>query len=167
MRICVGYRSPARVHCASSRALHAQVVHDIGESLTTIRAVARLHGKTTSFVDGVVTSVSTLRLLCFLAMQALRLAVAVLLGYGGAYFIGHTIALSDLILNCIALEVSSSSRHAVRGCGVRAHQVHVAWRYVRWDAVRRTAWFVRAHDTSVSNRRAGENALTLCVTNTR
>jgi hypothetical protein len=81
-------------------------VHDIGESLTTIRAVARLHGKTTSFVDGVVTSVGTLRLLCFLVLQAFRCAIAVLLGYGGAYFIGHQIALSDLILNCIALEVT-------------------------------------------------------------
>jgi hypothetical protein len=83
-------------------------MHEIGQCLTTIRAVARLHGKTTSFVDGVVASVSTLRLLCVLAMQAVRLAVAVLLCYGGAFFIGHTIKLGDLILNCIALEVSSS-----------------------------------------------------------
>jgi hypothetical protein len=29
-------------------------VHEIGGALTTTRAVARLHGKTTSFVDGVV-----------------------------------------------------------------------------------------------------------------
>jgi hypothetical protein len=91
-----------------ARALHAQVVHEVGDALTTSRAVARLHGKTTSFVGGVVASVSTPRLLCFLAMQALRVAVAVLLGYGGAFFIGHTIALSDLILNCIALEVRFS-----------------------------------------------------------
>ena len=98
----------ARVVCASSRSPHAQVVHEVAEALATSRAVARLHGKTTSFVGGVVASVSTPRLLCFLAMQALRVAVAVLLGYGGAYFIGHTIKLSDLILNCIALEVRSS-----------------------------------------------------------
>ena len=83
-------------------------MHEVAEALATSRAVARLHGKTTSFVGGVVASVSTPRLLCFLAIQALRLAVAVLLGYGGAYFIGHTIKLSDLILNCIALEVRSS-----------------------------------------------------------
>lgn len=43
-------------------------------------------------------------MLCFLAMQAFQLAVASLLCYGGASFIGHTIVLSDLILNCIALE---------------------------------------------------------------
>ena len=98
----------ARVARASSRSPHAQVVHEVAEALATSRAVARLHGKTTSFVGGVVASVSTPRLLCFLAMQALRVAVAVLLGYGGAYFIGHTIKLSDLILNCIALEVRSS-----------------------------------------------------------
>ena len=105
----------------------------MGEALTTTRAVARLHGKTTSYVDGVVASVGTLRLLCFLAMQALRLAVASLLGYGGAYFIGHTIKLSDLILNCIALEVRSSSLPPARCCfvpvGMRAiYGQHVsAW----------------------------------------
>jgi hypothetical protein len=103
--------------CAPSRVLHAQVVDEVHGALTTTRAVARLHGKTTSFVHGVVASVGTLRLLCFLAMQAFRIAVASLLCYGGAYFIGHTIALSDLILNCIALEVRSSFRHVVRGCG--------------------------------------------------
>ena len=80
----------------------------MAEALATSRAVARLHGKTTSFVGGVVASVSTPRLLCFLAMQAFRLIVGSLLCYGGAYFIGHTIKLSDLILNCIALEVRSS-----------------------------------------------------------
>ena len=80
----------------------------MSQSLTTIRAVAQLHGKATIFVGGVVKSVGTLRLLCFLAMQAFRLAVASLLCYGGAYFIGHTIKLGDLILNCIALEVRSS-----------------------------------------------------------
>ena len=83
-------------------------MHEIGNTLTTILAVARLHGKRTSFVDGVLVSVGTRRLLFFLAMQAFRLAVAVLLCYGGAFFIGHTIKLGDLILNCIALEVSSS-----------------------------------------------------------
>ncbi len=62
---------------------------------------------------------------------------------------------------------SRRSRYAARGCGVRAHQVHVARRYVRWDAERHTAWFVRAHNTSVSNRSAGESVLTLCVTNAR
>ena len=86
----------------------------MSDALTTTRAVARLHGKTTSFVDGVVASVGTPRLIFFLAMQAFRLAVAVLLCYGGAFFIGKSIKLSDLILNCIALEVRSSFRHAVR-----------------------------------------------------
>jgi hypothetical protein len=108
MCICVGCRSPARVVCTLSCSLHAQVMHEIGQCPTTIGAVARLHGKTTSFVGGVVASVGTLRLLCFLAMQAFRLAVAVLLCYGGAFFIGHTIKPGDLILNCIALEVRSS-----------------------------------------------------------
>ncbi len=124
------------MHCALSRSLHAQVVHEMGHTLTTTRAVARLHGKTTTFVDGVVVSVNTPRLLFFLAMQAFRLAIAVLLCYGGAFFIGKSIKFSDLILNCIALEVRSSSRHSVRGCGVRAHQVHLGRSYAKWDAVR-------------------------------
>ena len=97
------------VVCAPSCSLHVQVVDEICDALAKIRAVARLHGKTTSFVDGVVVTVGTPRLLCFLVMQALRLVIAALLCYGGAYFIGHTIALSDLILNCIALEVISNS----------------------------------------------------------
>ena len=91
--------------------------------LTTMRAVARLHGKTTSFVDGVVASVGTTRLLCFLAMQALRLAVATMLCYGGAIFIGHTIGLGELILNCIALEVRRTSLPPARGC-VRAGMLY-------------------------------------------
>ena len=97
------------VVCAPSRSLHVQVVDEICDALTKIRAVARLHGKTTSFVDGVVVTVGTPRLLCFLVMQAFRLVIAALLCYGGAYFIGHTIKLSELILNCIALEVVPAS----------------------------------------------------------
>jgi hypothetical protein len=51
---------------------------------------------------------------------------------------------------------------------VRPHQVHVGRWYARWDAVRRTAWFVRAHNTrGVRYRSAGENARTLCGTNAR
>jgi hypothetical protein len=73
--------------------------------LMTMCAVAQLHRNTTSFVGGVVVSVGTTRLLCFLAVQSARLAVASMLCYGGAYFIAHTIGLGDLILNCIALEV--------------------------------------------------------------
>ena len=33
------------------------------------------------------------------------LTIACALCYGGSYFIAHTIALGDLILNCVALEV--------------------------------------------------------------
>ena len=76
--------------------------------LRTIRAVARLHGATTHFVDGMLVSVSTARLLCFLAVQMVRLTVASALCYGGSYFIAHTIPLGDLILNCVALQVRTS-----------------------------------------------------------
>jgi hypothetical protein len=156
------------VHGAPSRAPHAQVVHEIVGALTTIRAVAQLHGKTTSFVDGVVVSVGTRRLLFFLTMQAFRLAVASLLCYGGAYFIGNSIKLGELILNCISLEVRSSFRQAVRGCCVRAHQVHVGRWYARWDSSSLTAWFVRAKSTSVASIcSAGKSARTLCGTDAR
>jgi hypothetical protein len=106
----------ARPSRAPVRRLDSQVVHKMSACLTTMRAVAQLHDKTTSFVDGVVASIGTARMLCFLVMQALRLAVAAMLCYGGAYFIGHTIGLGDLILNCIALEVRRTSLPSARGC---------------------------------------------------
>jgi hypothetical protein len=41
-----------------------------------LNAVARLHGKTTHFVDGVLVSVGTACLVCFFAVQSARLAIA-------------------------------------------------------------------------------------------
>jgi hypothetical protein len=77
--------------------------------LTSVRAVARLHGKATIIVDGKVESVGTARLCWYLAVQTVRLAIAAALCYGGSKFIANTIALGDLILNCVALEVRESS----------------------------------------------------------
>ncbi len=78
--------------------------------LSTMRAIARLHGPTTSCDDrGKLRSVSTARLFWFIMVQAVRLLVASALCYGGSYFIANTIALGDLILNCVALEVRGSS----------------------------------------------------------
>ncbi len=95
------------LHPSSSIAL--QVVDEMASCLMTMCAVAQLRCNTTSFVGGVIASVSVPRLLCFLAVQLARLAVASMLCYGGAYFIAHTIGLGDLILNCIALEVRQFS----------------------------------------------------------
>jgi hypothetical protein len=92
-----------------------QVVHEMGLCLATMRAVVCLHGEKTRFVDGALVSVGTMRLLCFLAVQAARLAVASLLCYGGSYFIARTIGLGELILNCIALEVRRDSRVLLLG----------------------------------------------------
>lgn len=50
------------------------------------------------------SSVSTSRLLVFGTVQLARLAIACALCYGGSFFIAHTIALGNLILNCVALE---------------------------------------------------------------
>jgi hypothetical protein len=85
--------------------LFVQVLVEISSCLSTIRAVARLHGHATDVdVDGKLRSVSTVRLLSFILVQLFRLAIAAALCYGGSYFIAHTIALGDLILNCVALE---------------------------------------------------------------
>jgi hypothetical protein len=82
-----------------------QVAVEISSTLSTLRAVARLHGQTTGVdADGRLTSIGTARLLWFSMVQAVRLLIAAGLCYGGSYFIAHTIALGDLILNCIALE---------------------------------------------------------------
>ena len=97
----------------------SQVVHELGNVLTTMRAVARLHGAHTDdhghFItdfdeDMKLSSVSTSRLLVFSTVQLARLAIACALCYGGSFFIAHTIDLGDLILNCIALEVRRISR---------------------------------------------------------
>jgi hypothetical protein len=102
----------------------AQVVNELENCLTTVRAAATLHthgktsfewtkedgepwtkedGKTPKFYK--LTSISSARLAVFLLVQLCRLTIACALCYGGSYFIAHTIALGDLILNCVALEV--------------------------------------------------------------
>ena len=59
---------------------------------------------------GKLISVSSARLVCFLVVQGIRIAICSALCYGGSFFIAHTIALGDLILNCVALEVRRISR---------------------------------------------------------
>jgi len=83
----------------------SQVMNEIDSCGKTIFCAVCVHGRTTRFENGEIISVSTTRLLFFLAVQLTRLAVAVALAYGGSYFIAHEIGLGDLILNCIALEV--------------------------------------------------------------
>jgi hypothetical protein len=96
----------------------SQVIHELGSVLATMRAVARLHGahtddhgrSITDFDEDMkLSSVSTSRLLVFNAVQLGRLTIACALCYGGSFFIAHTIAFGDLILNCVALEVRQSS----------------------------------------------------------
>ena len=86
-----------------------QVVEELASSLTITWAVARLRGPTTRFSKaGKLISVSTARLVWFGVAQACRIAIASALCYGGSNFIGFTISLKDLILNCIALTVRRS-----------------------------------------------------------
>ena len=108
-----------RVRSAPSRPSDSQVVRELASSLTLTWAVAHLRGPTTSFgKDGKLTSVSTVRLVCFLVVQGIRIAICAALCYGGSKFIGFTISLKDLILNCIALTVRGS--HGPHS----AHTVH-------------------------------------------
>ena len=85
------------------------MISEIGSCLTTIRAAVYLNGAdcgaTTRIVAGKLASISMARLICFLSVQSLRLVIAAVLCYGGSKFIANTIALGDLIINCVALEV--------------------------------------------------------------
>ncbi len=82
--------------------------------MTITWAVSRLLGPTTSFSStGKLISVSMARLACFVAVQAFRIAIACALCYGGSKFIGFSISLKDLILNCIALTVRRSHGRTV------------------------------------------------------
>ncbi len=86
--------------------------------LTALRAIARLHNQTAAGTEfdskKQLVSVSTARLVFFGIAQSFRFTLAVALCYGGSYFIAHTIALGDLILNCVALEVRRISRRKWR-----------------------------------------------------
>ena len=80
----------------------SQVINEIDSCSKTIFCAVCVHGRTTHFENGEIISVSTARLLFFLAVQLTRLAVAVALAYGGSYFISHEIGLGDLILSSTA-----------------------------------------------------------------
>jgi hypothetical protein len=80
----------------------------MGSCLTTIRAAFYLNGATTHIVGGKLASISRPRLMWFFAVQSLRLVIAAALCYGGSQFIANTIALGDLIINCVALEARST-----------------------------------------------------------
>ncbi len=104
----------SRVHSAGSRPADSQVVREFASSLTLTWAVAHLRGPTTSFSKaGKLISVSPARLVCFLVVQGIRITICAALCYGGSKFIGFTISLKDLILNCIALTVSRCLTHGV------------------------------------------------------
>ena len=67
-------------------------------------AAVQLRGATTTIVEGSFKSISTPRVVWFVGVQLVRLAIAVLLAYGGVRFLMSTISLPELILNIVALE---------------------------------------------------------------
>ena len=91
------------------------MIADISASVRAMRAVASLHvhDKGTSIVNGRIESVGTARLSWFLATNTVHIFISSALCYGGMKFIGFTIGLGELILNCVALEVRSPCRHAL------------------------------------------------------
>ena len=82
------------------------VVQEVSAALRVIGATAPLRGpKTVITSDKVLKTVGEARVFVFVGLQLTRAALAITLGYGGAYFLARTIQLKDLLLNGVALEV--------------------------------------------------------------
>ena len=67
-------------------------------------AALQLHGGTTQIVEGRIQSISTIRLVVFVATQTLRIGIAAALAYGGIRFLTNTVQLDEIVLNAVALE---------------------------------------------------------------
>ena len=95
-----------------------QVIREISCAIQVCRAVLQLRGDTTVIrlaEKMEIISVSNSRVWFFLSVQLCRVVIAILLWYGGTYFLVSTIDVSELMLNTVALEVCdciSSRMHA-------------------------------------------------------
>ena len=81
------------------------ILNEISSCLRVTAAVIQLRGVSTKIIDGKINSISSVRVVSFVFIQMIRLAIAILLAYGGMRFLGNTFSLGDLILNTLALEV--------------------------------------------------------------
>ena len=93
-----------------------KVINEIGSSLRVTIAIARLRGAKTKIVQGKLGSVSTPRIVWFTFVQMTRLTVAVILAVYGTIFLTHTIELSEVILNCVALTFVMEVHSCFRAC---------------------------------------------------
>ena len=96
------------------------IVSEINSALHLMFASLRLRGATTEFamVGGkkTIATLSTVRVAIFLAVQAIRIAIAVRLGSGGMFFLINTIDLPEILLNSVALEVRRCKFLRMRAC---------------------------------------------------
>ena len=81
------------------------ILNEAASCLCVTAAVIQLQGASTKIVQGKLTSISSIRVVCFVFTQMIRLAIAILLAYGGMRFLGNTFSMENLILNMLALEV--------------------------------------------------------------
>ena len=121
------HRTHACAHARTHARTHANthpVITEVDSCARLIAAAARLRGATTKIVAGKIHSISNTRLAFFVAVQTVRLVVALALGYGafasargsslrtyqpptlagGTRFLTITIPLGEIILNSVALE---------------------------------------------------------------
>ena len=80
------------------------ILNEVTSCLCVTAAAIQLQGASTRIVKGNINSISSVRVVCFVSIQMIRLAIAILLAYGGMRFLGNTFSLGDLILNTLALE---------------------------------------------------------------
>ena len=91
-----------------------RVIADANAAIHMIVAAINLRAPATKITVSAmgkeqVKALSTVRTVWFISTQAVRLATAICLGYGGMLFLGRTIDLAELILNTMALDVPTLS----------------------------------------------------------
>ena len=78
------------------------IIQDINSAIEVSRAVLHLRGDSSviKYSDEIeITSISNTRAGCFLCVQVCRVIIAVVLWYGGTFFLVHTVDISELMLN--------------------------------------------------------------------
>ena len=84
-----------------------RIITDINSAIKVSRTVVHLRGDSTVIKQSdtiEITSISTGRVFFFLCVQLCRVVIATLLWFGGTFFLVHTVDISELMLNVVALE---------------------------------------------------------------
>lgn len=97
------------------------LIKDLSAALHLIMAVVRVRGPATKIHEGRIEALSVRRVIWFVGVQLVRMAVAISLGYGGARLLCKTIHLEGLLRTTVALKCARARAHArMRAC-VHAH----------------------------------------------